>query len=230
MWTDAHRRRARTGDGGECPSHRSPPRPCPGTKRAGPRRPGGDGRRSPAGKIPAPGGIASGPGSCGVGRWCGGVCGVALGRTGPRRSGGPPGSAGGAGRWGGGGPCGCVTWCAGECGRGSRGLDPGPGRVFPSGPGVEATGRRRVCAVFHHRACAWRGASITHAGLTTVPNRAHPSAPVRQPRRSRCRGPASSVRAGHASRSGGCARGSVRAPCRPRSGCARGRRRCRTAS
>ncbi len=48
--------------------------------------------------------------------------------------------------------------------------------------------------------------------------------------RSPCRGPASSVPAGRASRSGGCVPSSDRAPCRPRSGCARGRRRCRTAS
>lgn len=48
--------------------------------------------------------------------------------------------------------------------------------------------------------------------------------------RSPCRGPASSVPAGRASRSGGCVPASDRVPCRPRSGCARGRRRCRTAS
>lgn len=53
-----------------------------------------------------------------------------------------------------------------------------------------------------------------------------PTPPLRSP----CRGPASSVPAGRASRSGGCAPASGRAPCRPRSGCARGRRRCRTAS
>lgn len=50
------------------------------------------------------------------------------------------------------------------------------------------------------------------------------------PPRSPCRGPASSVPAGRASRSGGCVRVSDRVPCPPRSGCARGRRRCRTAS
>jgi hypothetical protein len=50
------------------------------------------------------------------------------------------------------------------------------------------------------------------------------------PLRSPCRGPASSVPAGRASRSGGCAPSSGRAPCRPRSGCAPGRRRCRNAS
>ncbi len=63
-----------------------------------------------------------------------------------------------------------------------------------------------------------------------APHTRHPPAPVTPPRRSRCRGPASSVRGGRASRSGGCVRGSGRAPCRPRSGCAHGRRRCRTAS
>ncbi len=221
--------RTRTRGSEPPPESRGPHLAVPGHKESRAPAPGGDRRRSPAGKIPAPGGIASGPGSCGAGRWCGGVFGVVLGRTRPRGAGRPKGSAGGVGRRGGGGPCGCVVWCAGECGRGSRGLDPGPGRVFPSGPAVEATGRRRVCAVFLHRACAWRAFRTP----VTPPsrNRAHsPLAAVRQPRRSRCREPASSVRAGRASRSGGCARGSVRAPCRPRSGCVRGRRRCRTAS
>lgn len=50
------------------------------------------------------------------------------------------------------------------------------------------------------------------------------------PPRSPCRGPASSVPAGRASRSGGCVPASGRVPCRPRSGCAHGRRRCHTAS
>lgn len=53
---------------------------------------------------------------------------------------------------------------------------------------------------------------------------------LRPPRRSRCRGPASSVPAARASRSDGYARASGRAPCRPPSGCARGRPRCRSAS
>lgn len=62
------------------------------------------------------------------------------------------------------------------------------------------------------------------------PVRAGYGAVVTPPPRNPCRGRASSVPAGRASRSGGCVPASDRAPCRPRSGCAHGRRRCRSAS
>ncbi|SCD64089.1 hypothetical protein GA0115245_11158 [Streptomyces sp. di188] len=62
------------------------------------------------------------------------------------------------------------------------------------------------------------------------PPRRRTDASVTPPRRTRWNGPASSAPAARASRSGGCARASGRAPCRPRSACARGRPRCRSAS
>lgn len=89
-------------------------------------------------------------------------------------------------------------------------------RSPPTRPG------RRVPAVPH--ACG------TAARLRPYRAPAPPRRRVRPRPRSPCRGPASSVRAARASRSAGSARGSARAPCRPRSACARGRRRCRTAS
>lgn len=80
------------------------------------------------------------------------------------------------------------------------------------------------------------GATAPNGAVRRAPHGTEPRAAPPPPgsvtpqRRSRCRGRASSARGARASRSGGCAHGSGRAPCRPRSGCARGRRRCRSAS
>ncbi len=134
-------------------------------------------------------------------------------------------------------------------GRGGRpvpeswpGLDlPALGRLFPPWLGcslhanLEAAVPRHVCAVFRHPARArreWTPSGASRAPGTRNPSRANPCLrnPLTRPARTRWSGPASSAPAVRASRSGGCAHGSGRAPCRPRSACARGRPRCRTSS
>lgn len=120
-----------------------------------------------------------------------------------------------------------------ECGTHRR---PRPGRRAPQAPrtpsGVptEAPHPER-CPPRHHAPqvpyARRRRCRVRRTGCTVPVTAPSPATP---PRRSRSGGPASSVPGGRASRSGGCVRGSGRAPCRPRSECARARPRCRTAS